>query len=150
MNIGAAYENMGLNQLSMEYHENAIQVLRKQRGTAKVTEAEIYNQIGSCTQNMQLYAKAHDAYRHALDILKKYPSYKPELYWTADDYPVYICMGKIIEHIHLRRAALPYYIKAYQLLNKKKEIVSETAEIYLILATYARNWEKRPDSVKNC
>ena len=59
-------------------------------------------------------------------------------------------MGEILEHIHLRRAALLYYVQAYHLLNQKKEIVSETAEIYLILATFAEDWEKCPDSVKNC
>lgn len=267
LNMGAAYENMGLNQISLKCYENAIRVLRKQRGVAKITEAGIYNHIGSCTQNMQLYAKAHDAYRKALDILEKYSGYESELYgavlnnmgqlmqetkharkalnyyrralkcyqeyfpdenmhiantldnmgsvfdireeykkaayfhlkglryrlingglytpstvtslhnlantWyseekflpayiaermavqglkrqevSADDYPIYICMGGIMEHIHLRRAALPYYMQAYHLLNRKKEIVSETAEIYLILATFFRDWEKRPSSVK--
>lgn len=267
LNMGAAYENMGLNQFSLECYENAIQVLKKQKGAAKITKAGIYNQIGSCTQNMQLYAKAHDAYRKALDILEKYSGYESELYGTvlnnmgqlmqetkhagealnyygralkcyqeyfpdenmhiantldnmgsvfdmreeykkaayfhlkglryrlingglytpstvtslhnlantwyleekflpayiaermavlglkrqeisADDYPVYMCMGGIMEHIHLRRAALSYYMQAYHLLNKKREIVSETAEIYLILATFTRDWEKRPGSVK--
>lgn len=50
-------------------------------------------------------------------------------------------------HIHLR-AALSYYMQAYHLLNRKKEIVSETAEIYLILATFACDWEKHPGSAK--
>ncbi|MDE5823934.1 MAG: tetratricopeptide repeat protein, partial [Lachnospiraceae bacterium] len=267
LNMGAAYENMGLNQFSLECYENAIQVLKKQKGAAKITKAGIYNQIGSCTQNMQLYAKAHDAYRKALDILEKYSGYESELYGTvlnnmgqlmqetkhagealnyygralkcyqeyfpdenmhiantldnmgsvfdmreeykkaayfhlkglryrlingglytpstvtslhnlantwyleekflpayiaermavlglkrqeisADDYPVYMCMGGIMEHIHLRRAAHSYYMQAYHLLNKKREIVSETAEIYLILATFTRDWEERPGSVK--
>lgn len=267
LNMGAAYENMGLNQNALWCYENAIQVIEKQRGVAKVTEAEIYNQIGSCTQNMQLYKKAYNAYKKALEILKKYSEYDSELYgavlnnmgqlmqetkhireamnyygralqcyqkyfpdenihiantldnigsvfdmreeykkaayfhlrglryrlnngglytpstvtslhnlantWyleekflpayaaerlavqglkrqevSADDYPVYLCMGEIMEHLHLRRAALPYYMQAYRLLNRKKEIVSETAEIYLILATFARDWEKRPDSLK--
>lgn len=267
LNMGAAYENIGLNHLSLECYENAIQVLRKQKGVSKVKEAGIYNQIGSCTQNMQLYAKARNAYKEALNILEKcsvdqselygvilnnmgqlmqetkhtqealnyygmalkcYQEYFPDenmhiantldnmgsvfdmkeeykkaanfhlkglryrlmnggLYtpstitslhnlantWylagnlfpayiaerlavqclkrqeiSTDDYPVYMCMGEILEHIHLRRAALLYYMQAYHLLNQKKEIVSETAEIYLILATFAEDWEKCPDSVK--
>lgn len=267
LNMGAAYENMGLNQISMECYKNAMQVLKSQGGVAKTTEAEIYNQIGSCAQNMQLYAKAHDAYKNAIDILEKYSGYEDELYgvvlnnmgqlmqetkharealhyyaramkcyqeyfpdenihiantldnigsvfdmreeyqkaarfhlkglqyrlmnggiytpstvtslhnmantWylagslfpayiaekialqglkrqevSTDDYPIYICMGEILEHMHLRRAALFYYVQAYYLLNQKKEIVSETAEIYLILATFARDWEKRPGSIK--
>lgn len=267
LNMGAAYENMGLNRVSLECYENAIWVLRKQKGVSKVKEAGIYNQIGSCTQNMQLYAKARDAYKKALNILEKCSGYESGLYgvilnnmgqlmqetkhtgealnyygralkcyqeyfpdenmhiantldnmgsvfdmreeykkaarfhlkglryrlmngglytpstvtslhnlantWylagnlfpayiaekmalqglkrqevSTDDYPVYICMGEVLEHIHLRRAALLYYVQAYHLLNRKKEIVSETAEIYLILATFFKDWEKRPDSVK--
>lgn len=267
LNMGAAYENMGLNQNALRCYRNALQVIQKQGGVAKVTEAEIYNQIGSCTQNMQFYKKTYTAYKKALEILNNYSGYESELYgvvlnnmgqlmqetkhtreamnyygkalqcyqkyfpdenvhiantldnigsifdmreeykkaayfhlkglryrltngglytpstvtslhnlantWyldekflpayaaermavqglkrlevSADDYPVYLCMGQILEHIHLRRAALIYYKQACRLLNRKKEIVSETAEIYLILATFARDWEERPDSLK--
>ena len=67
---------------------------------------------------------------------------------SVDDYSVYMCMGKILEHMHLRNLAFRYYIQAYHILNRKKEIVSETAEIYLIVATFVENWERYPDSIK--
>lgn len=65
-----------------------------------------------------------------------------------DDYPIYMCMGKILEHMHLKHAALRYYMQAYHLLKRKKEIVSETVEIYLILATLEEDWEKNSVSEK--
>lgn len=266
-NIGAAYEKMGMNQISMKYYENAMKILRQKKGVSKIKEAGIYNQIGSSTQNMQLYAKAYKAYKNAWNILKKYSNCHNELYgivlnnmgqlmqetkhtkealnyygralkcyqrffpgdyihiastldnvgsifdmreeygkaayyhlkglryrlkngglytfetvtslhnlantwylagnWlfsfmvesialqglkkqeiSADNYPIYMHMGKILEHMHLKKLAFGYYMQTYQILNRKKEIVSETAEIYLILATFAENWEKHPDSIK--
>lgn len=267
VNMGAAYEYMGKNSMSMKCYENAIKSLRQQKGVSKTKEAEIYNQIGSSAQNMQFYASAYKAYRHALNILRKYPEFQTELHGTVlnnmgqlmqemknensalyfydmalksyrerfsgdnihiantldnigsifdmredyrraaafhlkglqyrlkrgglytpstvtslhnlantwyldrkllpayiaecmaiqglrkqeksvDDYPIYMCMGKILEHVHLKHAALQYYMQAYHLLKRKKEIVSETVEIYLILATLEEDWEKNSVSEK--
>lgn len=267
LNIGAAYENMGMNRISMECYENAVKILSQKKGVSEIKEADIYNQIGSCTQNMQLYAKSYGAYKKALNILDKYSDSQNEFYgvilnnmgqlmqetkhteealnyygkalkcyreyfpddnmyiantldnvgsifdmreeyrkaayfhlkglqyrlkngglytpstvtslhnlantwysagnWfsafivecmavqglkkqeiSVDDYPIYMYMGKILEHMHLRNLAFRYYMQTYHMLNRKKEIVSETAEIYLILATFVENWEKYPDSIK--
>lgn len=65
---------------------------------------------------------------------------------SVEDYPIYMGMGKALERMHLSRLALWYYICAYRLLSCKREIVSETVEIYLILATYVDGWEKSPYS----
>ncbi len=266
LNMGAAYENMGLNQIAMKCYENAIKILNQQRGISKIKQADIYNQIGSSSQNMQLYSKAYSAYRKALNILKcsyvqdnlygivlnnmgqlmhetkndekalnyygralRYyykhftendmyiantldnvgsifdmreeyrkaayfhlkglqyrlkrgglytPStvtslhnlantwYLDGRYFSAciaeslavwglrkqeksiDDYSIYMCMGKILEHMYLRSLAFRYYMRTYHLLNIKKEMISEKAEIYLILATFDKDWEKNPYSVK--
>lgn len=267
LNIGVAYEKIGMNQISMECYEKAVKILRQKKGVSEIKEADIYNQIGSCTQNMQLYAKSYRAYKKALDILKTDADFQKELYgailnnmgqlmqetkhteealnyygkalkcyrkyftddnmhiastldnvgsifdmreeyrkgayfhlkglqyrlkngglytpstvtslhnlantwysagnWflayivesmavqglkkqeiSVDDYPIYMLMGKILEHMHLKSLALWYYKQTYHMLNRKKEIVSETAEIYLILATFVKNWENYPDSIK--
>lgn len=267
VNMGAAYEYMGKNSMSMECYKNAIRSLRQQKGVSQIKEVEIYNQIGSSAQNMQFYLSAYKAYRGALNILKEYPETQTELYGTilnnmgqlmqetkqankalnfygralksyreyfpadnmhiantldnigsvydmreeygraavfhlkglqyrlkreglytpstvtslhnlantwyldgkkipayiaermaiqgikkqeisVDDYPIYLCMGKILEHMHLKHAAFRYYMQAYHLLKRKKEIVSETVEIYLILATLYDDWEKNSVSKK--
>ena len=267
LDIGVVYENMGMNRNAMECYENAVKILSRKKGISEIKEAYIYNQIGSCTQNMQLYAKSYRAYKKALNILKNsyfqgelygiilnnmgqlmqetnhmeealnYYGKALKFYWgyfsddnnmhiantidnvgsifdmreeyrkatyfhlkglqyrlkngglytpstvtslhnlantlylvgnwfwacivesiavqglkkqevSVDDYSVYMCMGKILEHMHLRNLAFRYYIQAYHILNRKKEIVSETAEIYLIVATFVENWERYPDSIK--
>lgn len=267
VNMGAAYEYMGENNMSMECYENAINSLRQQKGVSGIKEAEIYNQVGSSAQNMQLYSSAYKAYRRALNILREYPETQTVLCGTilnnmgqlmqetkhasqalyfygmalksyrecfsednmhiantldnvgsifdmreeykraaafhlkslqyrlkrgglytpstvtslhnlantwyldgkwisayivegmaiqglrkqeisVDDYPIYMCMGKVLEHMHLKHAAFRYYMQAYHLLKRKKEIVSETVEIYLILATLDATWEKNPISEK--
>ncbi len=67
---------------------------------------------------------------------------------SVEDYPIYLCMGQALEHIHFRKLALQYYVRAYHLLSRKKEVVSETAEINLILATFDKDWEKDSNALK--
>lgn len=67
---------------------------------------------------------------------------------SVEDYPIYLCMGQALEHMHFRKSAFYYYVRAYHLLSRKKEIVSETAEINLILATFGRDWEKDISALK--
>ena len=266
-NMGAAYEAMGDNRLSMECYEKARCMIHRQNGVYKEKEAGIYNQIGSCAHNMQLYKKAYDAYKKALQLLEQDSCCRVKLYGTvlnnlgqlmqeikqdanalyfyrkglrfyqkyfpkeragianildntgsvfdlreeyekaayfhgkglwrrlksgglytpstvtslhnlantwnlagkwlpallvermavrglkkqevcADDYPVYLCMGELLERMHLRNFALTYFKRASYLLRRKKEIVSETVEIHLILATFAKDWEKNENSEK--
>lgn len=110
LEYGAAYENMGMNQLSLKCYENAIQIFKKQMGISKTMEAQVYNQIGSCPQNMQMYVKAYDAYKNALDILEKYAGNVSELYGA-----VLNNMGQLMQET--KKSALNYYgraLKCYQ------------------------------------
>lgn len=63
---------------------------------------------------------------------------------SPENYPVYMCMGEIWEKLHLRHPAFLCYSQAFRLLKAKKEIVPETAEIRLIMATFPSNWENNP------
>lgn len=267
LNMGAAYEKIGKNQISMEYYEYAMKILSLKKDVSEIKKAEIYNQVGCSTLNMQLYAKSYGTYKKALNILKNCSYFQNELYgvilnnmgqlmqetkhteealnyygkalkcyreyfsddnmhianildnvgsvfdmreeyrkaayfhlkglqyrlkhgglytpstvtslhnlantwysagnWylayivesmaiqglkkqeiSVDDYPVYMYMGKLLEQMHLRNLAFRYYMQTYHMLNRKKEIVSETAEIYLILATFSDNWEKYSGAIK--
>lgn len=67
---------------------------------------------------------------------------------SPENYSVYMCMGEVLERLHLRHLALHSYMQASKLLRAKKEVVTETAEIYLIMATFSSNWESRPVSEK--
>lgn len=55
---------------------------------------------------------------------------------SVENYPIYMCMGQILEFMHLKYASFRFYKQALKLLQKKKEIVSETIEICLIMATF--------------
>ncbi len=55
----------------------------------------------------------------------------------------------LLERMHLRNFALTYYKQVSYLLRRKKEIVSETVEIHLILSTFAKDWEKNENSEKS-
>lgn len=67
---------------------------------------------------------------------------------SPEDYPVYMCMGEVLERLRLGHLAFQSYMQAFRLLRVKKEIVPETAEIYLIMATFSSNWESCPVSEK--
>lgn len=62
---------------------------------------------------------------------------------SVEDYPIYLCMGQILEFMHLKYASFRFYKQALKLLQKKEEIVSETIEICLIMATFFPGWESR-------
>lgn len=267
LDVGAAYEKLDMNERAMECYSAALKIFDQSHMENKRLKADIYNNIGSCSHNMQQYKKSYNAYKEGINIMKECPDSHDELYgillnnmgqlmqemhrsqealiyyrkaikkyqasngdrrgniinamdnmgsiydameeyrkaayfhfssswyrirneglytpstvtslhnlantfyisknyflaliieslavqglrkqeFSVDDYPIYLNMGKTLENMHLGKLAFRYYVQTYCMLKQKQEIVSETVEICLILATFGQNWEENTDSIK--